>query len=269
MRPRRAITTRTMSRTRTTVPTPMYMTSPLICGRCVAAPNLLRFQIPATRSPKTPHVADIVRGVFAVVSERDIQCASVSRTEYLERRGSSLGPKRREGVILKGVRSVGRLVAIATAVVAVGGLGVAVASPGAPSSNAKHPGRGVGEFGMTAANYEGVSRPFTYSKGFYCDTGVSASATSGCEAGANFNSPPPAAGHFDPLYITVPLGFTEPMNMLQRPTARVRRPPRHDRHDAARAGAEASPTRGGCRPISDVQASGPSDRSLQSRGTGE
>jgi hypothetical protein len=119
------------------------------------------------------------------------------------------------------MKKVGRFAAIATALVAVGGLGVAVASPGSPSSNAKQPGRGVGEFGMTAANYEGVSLPFTYSKGFYCDTGVASSATSGCEAGANFNSPPPAAKHFDPLYITVPLGFTEPMNMLQCPDGLV------------------------------------------------
>jgi hypothetical protein len=119
------------------------------------------------------------------------------------------------------MKKVGRFAAIATALVAVGGLGVAVASSGSPSSNAKQPGRGVGEFGMTAANYEGVSLPFTYSKGFYCDTGVASSATSGCEAGANFASPPPAAKHFDPLYITVPLGFTEPMNMLQCPDGLV------------------------------------------------
>lgn len=265
MRPRRAITTRTMRRMRTTVPAPMYMTSPLTWWPLHRSPNCVAVSNTRSVLVQTPHFADKSSGAYSLATFD----ASLGLVVTAWRGGAPHLVPRREGVILRGVRSVGRLVAIATAVVAVGGLGVAVASPGAPSSNAKHPGRGVGEFGMTAANYEGVSRPFTYSKGFYCDTGVSASATSGCEAGANFNSPPPAAGHFDPLYITVPLGFTEPMNMLQRPTARVRRPPRHDRHDAARAGAEASPTRGGCRPISDVQASGPSDRSLQSRGTGE
>jgi hypothetical protein len=122
---------------------------------------------------------------------------------------------------MRGLRSVGRVAAIAFAITAVAGVGIAVAGMSNPSSNAKQPGRGVGEFGMTAANYEGVSLPFTYSKGFYCDTSIAGSATSGCEAGANFNSPPPAAGHFDPLYITVPLGFTEPMNMLQCPDGLV------------------------------------------------
>jgi hypothetical protein len=91
-----------------------------------------------------------------------------------------------------------------------------------PASNASNiPGRGIGEFGMTAANYEGVTLPFTYSKGFFCDTSVASSATSKCEAGATYNSLPPAASHVDPLYITVPLGFTVPMNMLQCPDGLV------------------------------------------------
>src|SRR5450755_3440114 len=99
--------------------------------------------------------------MFAGRVARDIQRGGASRSTYLESGAPPLVPLR-EGVILRGVRRVGRIAAIATAVVAVGGLGVAVASPGSPSSNAKQPGRGVGESGMTAANYEGDSIPFTY-----------------------------------------------------------------------------------------------------------
>jgi hypothetical protein len=116
------------------------------------------------------------------------------------------------------VKRIGRLVAIAVAVTAVAGVGVAVAGINRPFSNASNiPGRGIGESGMTRANYDGVALDFTYNKGFFCDTSVASTATSACEAGANYNAPPPAAGHFDPLYITVPLGFAEPMNMLQCP----------------------------------------------------
>jgi hypothetical protein len=119
------------------------------------------------------------------------------------------------------MQRIGRFAALTVAVVAIGGIGVAIAAPGDPSSNAKNPGRGIDEFGMTEAYYNGVALPFTYTKGFYCDTSVASTATSGCEAGAEYNAPPPAAGHFDPLYITVPLGFSVPMDMLQCPSAIV------------------------------------------------
>ena len=95
-------------------------------------------------------------------------------------------------------------------VIVAGGLGIAVAS------TAHSPGqRGRNEFGMTRAFFRGTALSFTYTKGFYCDTSVHAYATSGCEAGANYRVPP--AKDFDPLYITVPLGFTQPMNMLDCP----------------------------------------------------
>ena len=116
------------------------------------------------------------------------------------------------------MKRIGRLMAIAVAITALGGLGVAMAGVNNPFSNASNiPGRGVPESGMTLANYKGIGLDFTYSKGFFCDTTVASTATSACEAGANYNSLPPAAGHTDPLYITVPLGFTVPMNMLQCP----------------------------------------------------
>ena len=123
---------------------------------------------------------------------------------------------------MRGMHRVGKVVAVAVAAVALGGIGVAVAGMNNPSSNASNiPGRGINEFGMTAANYDGVSLPFTYTKGFFCDTSVASTASSKCEAGANYNSLPPAAQHTDPLYITVPLGFTVPMNMLQCPDGLV------------------------------------------------
>jgi hypothetical protein len=120
------------------------------------------------------------------------------------------------------VKKFGKIAAAAVAVVALSTAGVAAAGMNNPSSNASNiPGRGINESGMTIANYDGVPLDFTYSKGFVCDTSVASTATSKCEAGATYNSLPPAANHQDPLYITVPLGFTEPMNMLQCPDTLV------------------------------------------------
>ena len=94
--------------------------------------------------------------------------------------------------------------------------GVAIAATsGSTPSNSVSPGRGINEYGMTAAYYQGKKVSFTYSKGFYCDTSVASAASSKCEGGATFNKPP--AKSFDPLYITVPLGFSRPMNMIQCP----------------------------------------------------
>ena len=119
-------------------------------------------------------------------------------------------------------KSIARLAALAIGVIATASVGVAVAGVNNPASNASNiPGRGIGESGMTQANYDGVPLDFTYSKGFFCDTTVASTATSKCEAGASYNSLPPAAGHEDPLYITVPLGFSLPMNMLDCPDTLV------------------------------------------------
>src|SRR6476646_1462791 len=106
------------------------------------------------------------------------------------------------------------------AVAAVTGVGIAVAaSSPAPPSNARSAGRGVPEFGMTGSYYQGTRVNFTYTKGFFCDTSVSSSASSKCEAGANYKKAP--SRQHDPLYITVPLGFSRPMNMIQCPTGLV------------------------------------------------
>jgi hypothetical protein len=100
------------------------------------------------------------------------------------------------------------LTAASVAVLVGGGLGIALAS--APSGH-----RGGSSYGMTHAYYAGVGAGFTYSKGYYCDTTVSSSAKTKCEAGANFKKAP--AKDYDPLYITVPLGFSRSMGMIDCP----------------------------------------------------
>ena len=113
-----------------------------------------------------------------------------------------------------------RLVGAAVAALLVSGVAVtAFADTATPPSNATAVGQGIDEFGMTAAFYDHQVLDFTYTKGFFCDTSVASTATSGCEVGQSYNTPP--APNFDPLYITVPLGFTVPMNMEQCPSSLV------------------------------------------------
>ncbi len=76
-------------------------------------------------------------------------------------------------------------------------------------------GQGINGFGRTADFEMGFITSDTYSHGYYCDTSVPAKSSSGCEVGTTFKMPP--APHYDPLYITVPLGFTVPMEQMQCP----------------------------------------------------
>lgn len=99
--------------------------------------------------------------------------------------------------------------ALAGSALAVTGVGAAVAASSSPPSNAVSMGHGVGEYGMTHAFFNGVGVSFSYTRGFRCDTTVSSFASSGCEGGANYKAAPTKS--FDPLYITVPLGFKAPM----------------------------------------------------------
>jgi hypothetical protein len=113
-----------------------------------------------------------------------------------------------------------RVLAASVAIVVAGGAGVAAAaSTAAPSSNAMQKGMGINEYGMTKSFFNGGTVSFTYSKGYYCDKSVTSGASSGCEAGATYKVPP--ASSFDPLYITVPLGFTVPMASMECPAALV------------------------------------------------
>lgn len=104
------------------------------------------------------------------------------------------------------------VVALASALMLVGG-GLAIAAASSSPSNSG--GHGPNDYGMTHAYFAGTGLSFTYTKGYYCDTSVASSSQSGCEAGATFRKPP--AKQFDPLYITVPLGFSQPMNMIDCP----------------------------------------------------
>ena len=115
--------------------------------------------------------------------------------------------------------SLRRVVGIAAVAVLVTGVGAAVAATTSPSSNAHDPGLGVNEYGMTAAFYKGVPLDFTYSRGFFCDTSVSAESSSRCEVGADWKVAPNP--QHDPLYITVPLGFSVPMNMQDCPSGLI------------------------------------------------
>lgn len=112
-------------------------------------------------------------------------------------------------------RARGRVIAAAAAMLLAGGVGTAAAAAGGTGMA----GHGVDEFGMTKAFFNGHAVDFTYSKGFYCDTSVLASSTSGCEAGAGALVPP--AKDFDPLYITVPLGFKVPTQKMECPDGLV------------------------------------------------
>jgi hypothetical protein len=74
-------------------------------------------------------------------------------------------------------------------------------------------GHGINSFGITQAYYKGRAASEIYTKGFYCDTSVAAESTSGCELGQKAAVPP--AGHVDPEYATVPIGFTVPPMQMQ------------------------------------------------------
>jgi len=114
-----------------------------------------------------------------------------------------------------------RFIAAAVALMFATGIGVAVGASQPPSSNAMHMGHGINEFGLTEANFNGHMVQFKYTKGFFCDTSVAAQSSSGCEAGAKFKHLPPRTNDFDPLYITVPLGFTVPRHKMECPDGLV------------------------------------------------
>jgi hypothetical protein len=121
---------------------------------------------------------------------------------------------------MKIITNRARILAASVAIVVAGGAGVAAAAASsAAPSNAMQKGMGVNEYGMTKAFFNGRAVSFTYAKGFYCDRHVTSAATSGCEVGAPFVVPP--AKSFDPLYITVPLGFTVPSMSMACPSSLV------------------------------------------------
>jgi hypothetical protein len=107
-----------------------------------------------------------------------------------------------------------RTAVLAATIAAVTAVGIGVAAADSASktpTNAVSVGHGVNEFGLTKSFYDGHTVTFRYSKGFVCDKTVKSAATTGCEAGANFNHLPTGAKGVDPLYITVPIGSGAPV----------------------------------------------------------
>jgi hypothetical protein len=115
-------------------------------------------------------------------------------------------------------RNRGKAAIVAIAALAALGMGTAVAATSSAPSNALRSGggHGINEFGMTQSYFKGGVVKFRYTKGFFCDTTVGSAASSGCEAGQKYNHAP--AKDFDPLYITVPLGFSEKMGKMDCPS---------------------------------------------------
>jgi hypothetical protein len=105
---------------------------------------------------------------------------------------------RRSGIRAAGLRRWAAPAVATTFILAIGGGAIAQAASGG--------GHGPNEFGMTMGSYRGHLSDFTYTHGFYCDTHVKATSTSGCEVGEAAKVAP--AKQHDPLYVTVPLGFT-------------------------------------------------------------
>jgi hypothetical protein len=95
---------------------------------------------------------------------------------------------------------------VAITAVAAGGVGVAQAVGSKSPSNAVTVGKGIDQFGLTKGQIGGKDSTFRYTKGFICDTAVKSLASSGCEAGEDAKNSP--NGTIDPLYVTVPLGFS-------------------------------------------------------------
>jgi hypothetical protein len=114
-----------------------------------------------------------------------------------------------------------RIVALFAAILLATGIGVAVAANTSSKtpSNAMSAGRGIDEFGMTKSFFRGHTVKFTYTKGFFCDRHVSSAASSKCEAGKKWKNAP--KGTRDPLYITVPLGFTTKAMSMDCPNGLV------------------------------------------------
>ena len=118
---------------------------------------------------------------------------------------------------MKSKRAVSAVAIAAVAIVALTSFGLTGASA-TQSTASGVTGRGVDEFGMTQAFFQGRRAPFTYTRGFFCDTTVASSSATGCEVGQTFNKAP---GQHDPLFITVPLGFNVPMTMQDCPAGLV------------------------------------------------
>ena len=112
--------------------------------------------------------------------------------------------------------TLARFTALAAAVAALGMTAVpsSAQTVGGDTTNAMR-GHGTDGFGKTDNYDAGRLTNDEYLHGFYCDTTIPAKSATGCEVGTKFMKPP--AKSFDPLYITVPLGFSVPPMQMQCP----------------------------------------------------
>jgi hypothetical protein len=106
------------------------------------------------------------------------------------------------------IRSTSRrskAIAAGFAVAALAATGIAGAASVTTPSNGLRVGAGINQFGLIGSSMGGRSSTSTYQKGFVCDLSVRSAASSGCEVGEKFKKAP--AGHRDPLFALVPIGF--------------------------------------------------------------
>jgi hypothetical protein len=99
-----------------------------------------------------------------------------------------------------------------------GMVGMVAPAFAATTSSSGHMGMtmAASRVGTTPGWYDGHTVKFTYSKNFICKQPPASKASSGCEAGNDYEGVP--ASQFDPLYVMVPLGFTPPKSTLACPT---------------------------------------------------
>ena len=113
-------------------------------------------------------------------------------------------------------RTFANFVALGAAVAALGLFAVPASAQTVAADTANTTiGHGTDGFGKTDNFDAGRLTNDEYLHGYYCDTTIPAKSATGCEVGVKFMKPP--AKSFDPLYITVPLGFSVPPMQMQCP----------------------------------------------------
>src|SRR5579875_29110 len=118
-------------------------------------------------------------------------------------------------------RAAGGVLAATLALGAAGILGPSLATSAAPAmqmtSLATTLSTSGNRVGTTPGWYYGKTVTFTYTRNFFCKRPPANHASTGCEAGADYEAIP--ATQFDPLYVIVPIGFTPARSTLACPVA--------------------------------------------------
>lgn len=130
----------------------------------------------------------------------------MSITQRLRR----LTPRAAGGLLAVGV-ALGTAAMLAPSLAASSGPGMQMASMSETLTSSG------GRVGTTPGWFDGRTVTFHYSKNFVCKRPPANHASSGCEAGADYEAIP--ASQFDPLYVIVPVGFTPARRTLACPVA--------------------------------------------------